>query len=214
MWWSSRSRTVRADRSRLQQRSSRRCPVCARCGRRWIASRSRSRKCTAPCPRSSHCSNAAAPSSPCSPPTMPRSRTCSSRSPEGSSAMSDHPLVQLSLARMREFYREPEAIFWVFGFPIVLAFALGIAFRTRVRGGPPGGGGDRGLGPAALYIGFLLAGAWGMDRMGGGLGRVGASVVQARTKRLLRRFMATPVRRSDYLLSFGVSRLVFLFVGV
>src|SRR5438552_14899966 len=134
MWWSSRSRTVRADRSRLQQRSSRRCPVCARCGRRWIASRSRSRRCTAPCPRSSHCSNAAAPSSPCSPPTMPRSRTCSSRSPEGSSAMSDHPLVQLSLARMREFYREPEAIFWVFGFPIVLAFALGIAFRNRGPG--------------------------------------------------------------------------------
>ena len=48
--------------------------------------------------------------------------------------MSDHPLVQLSLARMREFYREPEAVFWVFGFPIVLAFALGIAFRNRGPG--------------------------------------------------------------------------------
>src|SRR2546422_11749515 len=35
---------------------------------------------------------------------------------------------------MREFYREPEAIFWVFGFPIVLAFALGIAFRSRGPG--------------------------------------------------------------------------------
>src|SRR5438034_11437144 len=43
-------------------------------------------------------------------------------------------LVQLTLARMREFYREPEAIFWVFGFPIVLAFALGIAFRNRGPG--------------------------------------------------------------------------------
>ena len=43
--------------------------------------------------------------------------------------MGDHPLVQLTLARMREFYREPEALFWVFGFPIVLAFALGIAFQ-------------------------------------------------------------------------------------
>ena len=32
--------------------------------------------------------------------------------------MRDHPLVQLTLARMREFYREPEAIFWVFGFPL------------------------------------------------------------------------------------------------
>ena len=29
--------------------------------------------------------------------------------------MRDHALVQLTLARMREFYREPEAIFWVFG---------------------------------------------------------------------------------------------------
>src|ERR1043166_23118 len=48
--------------------------------------------------------------------------------------MRDHALVQLTLARMREFYREPEAIFWVFGFPIVLAFALGIAFRNRGPG--------------------------------------------------------------------------------
>src|SRR3989442_8776480 len=48
--------------------------------------------------------------------------------------MRDHPLGQLTLARMREFYREPEAIFWVFGFPIVLAFALGIAFRNRGPG--------------------------------------------------------------------------------
>src|SRR6266536_787022 len=51
-----------------------------------------------------------------------------------SCAMRDHALVQLTLARMREFYREPEAIFWVFGFPIVLAFALGIAFRNRGPG--------------------------------------------------------------------------------
>ncbi len=48
--------------------------------------------------------------------------------------MRDHPLTQLTLARLREFYREPEAIFWVFGFPIVLAFALGIAFRSRGPG--------------------------------------------------------------------------------
>src|SRR5258708_38590070 len=43
-------------------------------------------------------------------------------------------VVQLMLAGMREFCREPEAIFWVFGFPIVLAFALGIAFRNRGPG--------------------------------------------------------------------------------
>jgi ABC-2 type transport system permease protein len=43
----------------------------------------------------------------------------------------DHPLVQLTLVRFREFAREPEAIFWVFVFPILLAAGLGIAFRNR-----------------------------------------------------------------------------------
>ncbi|MEZ5312946.1 MAG: hypothetical protein R2862_04445 [Thermoanaerobaculia bacterium] len=41
------------------------------------------------------------------------------------------PLVQLTLARLREFLREPEAIFWVFIFPLLLAIALGVAFRNR-----------------------------------------------------------------------------------
>src|SRR5262249_446677 len=41
-----------------------------------------------------------------------------------------NPLVQLTLARIREFVREPEALFWVFVFPVLLAFALGIAFRN------------------------------------------------------------------------------------
>ena len=36
-------------------------------------------------------------------------------------------LIELTLARFREFTREPEAVFWVFVFPILLAFALGIA---------------------------------------------------------------------------------------
>src|SRR5438270_2103905 len=211
--------------------------------------------------------------------------------------MRDHPLVQLTLARMREFYREPEAIFWVFGFPIVRAFALGIAFRS---GGPGGlrvavlrGAGDSGLvaalahapgltvavldsptarlelrtgrvallvvpgerlvyrydstrtesqlarlqvddavqrargradplrvedervtEPGARYIDFLIPGLLGMNLMGSGLWGVGFSVVQARTKKLLKRYMATPMRRSHYLLSFVLSRLAFLFVEV
>src|SRR6516162_6631266 len=41
------------------------------------------------------------------------------------------PLRQLILARVREFYREPEAIFWVYGFPILMVVALGIAFRNK-----------------------------------------------------------------------------------
>src|ERR1039458_515172 len=46
-------------------------------------------------------------------------------------ARMDHPLVQLTLVRFREFLREPEALFWVFIFPILLAAGLGIAFRNR-----------------------------------------------------------------------------------
>jgi hypothetical protein len=39
--------------------------------------------------------------------------------------------AQLFLARVREFLREPEVVFWVFGFPLILAIGLGIAFRNR-----------------------------------------------------------------------------------
>src|SRR5205807_9651830 len=42
-----------------------------------------------------------------------------------------HPIFQLFLARLREFYREPEVIFWVYGFPVLLAIGLGIAFRSK-----------------------------------------------------------------------------------
>jgi len=211
--------------------------------------------------------------------------------------MRNHPLVQLTLARMREFYREPEAIFWVFGFPIVLAFALGIAFRNRgpeeLRVGVLRSPGDQALaqvldGSPALkaalvdpeearmqlrsgrlallvvpgdpvvyrydsareesrlarleadealqrstgrtdvaavvdqkiteagsrYIDFLIPGLLGMNLLGSGLWGIGFSVVQARTKKLLKRFMATPMRRSHYLASFILSRLLFLFLEV
>ena len=46
-------------------------------------------------------------------------------------ARMDHPLAQLTLVRFYEFLREPEALFWVFVFPILLAAGLGIAFRNR-----------------------------------------------------------------------------------
>jgi ABC-type multidrug transport system permease subunit len=211
--------------------------------------------------------------------------------------MRDHPLFQLTLSRMREFYREPEAIFWVFGFPIVLAFALGLAFRNSGPGelkvGVAAGPGDRAVaatldssprlsaivldtavgrlqlrtGRIALlvvpgdpvvyrydstrtesrlarlevddalqrargrtdaavvrdervaelgsrYIDFLIPGLLGMNLLGSGIWGVGFSVVQARQKKLLKRFMATPMRRSHYLLGFILSRLVFLFLEV
>jgi len=211
--------------------------------------------------------------------------------------MRDRAIVQLTLARMREFYREPEAIFWVFGFPLVLAFALGIAFRNRGPGtltvGIASGTGDSSLAaavatepglrptildsgearqrlrtgsiallvvpgapivyrydstrtesrlarltadaaiqrargrtdptlvaddrvtaPGSRYIDFLIPGLLGMNLMGSGLWGVGFSVVQARTKGLLKRFMATPMRRGDFLLSYMLSRLAFLVLEV
>jgi ABC-2 type transport system permease protein len=45
---------------------------------------------------------------------------------------SGHQFLQLVLARIREFTREPEAVFWALFFPVLLAGGLGIAFR----GGP------------------------------------------------------------------------------
>jgi ABC-2 type transport system permease protein len=43
----------------------------------------------------------------------------------------EHPLVQLTIVRFLETLREPEALFWIFAFPILLAGGLGIAFRNR-----------------------------------------------------------------------------------
>ena len=55
----------------------------------------------------------------------------------------DHPLAQLTVVRFREFMREPEALFWVFLFPILLAAGLGIAFRNRPADVLPVAAGDR-----------------------------------------------------------------------
>jgi hypothetical protein len=41
------------------------------------------------------------------------------------------PLLELTIARLREFLREPEAIFWTFVFPVLIAIALAIAFPGR-----------------------------------------------------------------------------------
>jgi ABC-2 type transport system permease protein len=65
-----------------------------------------------------------------------------------SSRGSRPPLVELTLVRVRELLREPEAVFWVVFFPIVLALALGVAFQTKGDepvdvGVPAGGGGER-----------------------------------------------------------------------
>ncbi|UCD23658.1 MAG: ABC transporter permease [Gemmatimonadota bacterium] len=202
-------------------------------------------------------------------------------------------LLQLTLWRFREFIREPEALFWVFAFPILLALALGIAFKNRgpatvrvaveeggrstdvqemlesapeieavilppqiaddqlrkgrvalvVRPGEPleyvydstrtegnaarlvvhnaiqEAAGRRDVWevrdrrirePGSRYIDFLIPGLIGMNIMGTGMWGVGYGIVKHRTDKLLKRLLASPARRSQYMLSHMLSRLVFL----
>ena len=42
-----------------------------------------------------------------------------------------HPVIAICVARLREFTRQPEAIFWVYFFPILMVVVLGIAFRNK-----------------------------------------------------------------------------------
>jgi ABC-2 type transport system permease protein len=210
-------------------------------------------------------------------------------------------LRELTLARFREFLREPEAVFWVFAFPVMLSCALGLAFRNQgtpdvlvgvlreTAGAPAVAGVDDVLGkaagvrmtvvsraeadvalrngaihllvvpgtpvtyefdpsrpesrvarfvvdealqraagrapavlvadrlvtmPGSRYIDWVVPGLLGMNIMGTGMWSVGFSVVQARVRKLLKRLVATPMRRRDYLLSHMASRLIFLVLEV
>ena len=203
------------------------------------------------------------------------------------------PLWQLTLARFREQLRQPEVLFWVFAFPLLLAVALGLAFRNRPpetirvaveaqRGAdsvaallnrapglrasvvPPAGAAEqlrkgsvalvvvpgepliyrfdstrsesrlarlatddalqRALGRkdvqavaeqkvmerGSRYIDFLIPGLLGLNLMGTGMWGMGYAVVDARKRKLMKRLLASPMRRSEYLLSFIVARLVML----
>ncbi len=62
-----------------------------------------------------------------------RAGVAEKKSPRANS-LADHPLVQLTLVRFLEFIREPEALFWVFVFPVLLAAGLGIAFPQSPGG--------------------------------------------------------------------------------
>jgi ABC-type multidrug transport system permease subunit len=212
----------------------------------------------------------------------------------------DRSLVQLTLVRYREFLREPEAVFWVFVFPILLAAGLGIAFRNRpaevqrvgVVASAPGAqalaaalrrdsslsvqvlddsAAARALrtGEVALvaipasgntvtyryddtrpeartarlvvddavqraagrtnpvataenrirergsrYIDFVIPGLLGMNLMGSGIWGIGFAIVDARKKKLLKRLIATPMSRAEYLASFLLSRLTWLLFEV
>lgn len=214
--------------------------------------------------------------------------------------MTNSSLWQLTSARFKEFVREPEALFWTFGFPVLLAVGLGIAFRNRppdvvhvgvVSTAPDAAGvatslgRDRGLavdllpddsaaaalrtGRIALvvvprgngrveyrydetrpdartarlladdaiqrgagrrdpvtigerqvrergarYIDFVVPGLLGMNIMAGGIWGLGYSIVDARRKHLLKRLVATPMSRAEYLLSFMISRIVLLLAEI
>jgi len=203
------------------------------------------------------------------------------------------PLTELTLARLRELIREPEAVFWVFIFPVLLAGILGLAFRSRppealpvaVVAGPHGdvrlaalsaqdelkprllgeaearqamargqvvlvvsaddpptyaydptqpdsraarlavdAALQRAAGradaftpghaevtePGARYVDFLVPGLLGMNLMGTGMWGIGFSLVVARQGNLLKRFVASPARRSHILGAQLFSRLIFL----
>lgn len=124
-------------------------------------------------------------------------------------------LKELTRARILEFVREPEAIFWVFIFPVLLAVALGVAFREPATASQAASATGAGAGAAdatgdGRYIDFLIPGLIGLNLMGSSIWGVGFAVVQTRVRKLLKRFAASPMRRSDYLLALVLSRLVFL----
>jgi ABC-2 type transport system permease protein len=206
------------------------------------------------------------------------------------------PLWELTIVRLKEFLREPDAVFWVFAFPLLLTVALGFAFREKpperipvgiasnaapqwveslkkspallprvysaeegreqlrrgrislfvegqttpvyrfdptrpdartarveVDDALQGGAGRRDVLSAkeehvqeqgSRYIDFLVPGLIGMNLMGTGMWSIGFAVVNARLRKLLKRMLATPMRKSDFLLAQFFSRLVFLVIEV
>jgi ABC transporter DrrB family efflux protein len=64
--------------------------------------------------------------------------------------------------------------------------------------------------PGNRYIDFLVPGLIGLNLMGGGMWGIGFVLVDMRVRKLLKRFLATPMRRRDFLLAIMTARLVFM----
>lgn len=60
------------------------------------------------------------------------------------------------------------------------------------------------------YVDLLLPGLLALNLMGGGVWGTSFALVDARRRGLLRQFAITPMRRSDYLISYMIARLLFL----
>jgi len=66
--------------------------------------------------------------------------------------------------------------------------------------------------PGARYIDFLIPGLLGMNLMNSGMWGIGFALVEMRQRKLLKRFLATPMRRSDFLLALASSRLALMMI--
>ncbi|MGH9347865.1 MAG: ABC transporter permease [Vicinamibacterales bacterium] len=64
--------------------------------------------------------------------------------------------------------------------------------------------------PGSRYVDWLLPGLLGVNIMTTGVWGIGFSIVQARSRKLLKRLVASPMRKSDYLLAQVLARLVLL----
>jgi ABC-type multidrug transport system permease subunit len=68
--------------------------------------------------------------------------------------------------------------------------------------------------PGARYIDFLVPGLLGMNLMNSGMWGIGFAIVEMRQRKLLKRFVASPMRRTDFFLAMGSSRLVLMLIEV
>ena len=66
--------------------------------------------------------------------------------------------------------------------------------------------------PGARYIDFLIPGLLGMNLMNSGMWGIGFALVEMRQRKLLKRFVATPMRRGDFLMALTSSRLVLMII--
>ena len=210
--------------------------------------------------------------------------------------MFSRPLWQLTIASFKEFYREPIALFWVYGFPLLLCVILGLAFQNKpvekiqvaviesetsaamtlaqsleadarltvtilsdaearnklrtakvalvivpanespgyiylfdpnrpesllakaavdvvlLRKSNPSAvvaKEESPKEPGGRYIDFLIPGLLGANLMGGGLWGVGFGIVDLRVRKLLKRLLATPMRKADFIGSMVIVRIFF-----